>query len=390
MNPLVQFRTTILPLLSAFPLVCFTIAPTARAVSPAPDGFYPGNNTAEGENALFSLTSGEFNTAIGAFELTNNKTGFDNTAIGSQALVLTTRGSDNTAIGSGALASNTSGFFNTATGSQALVSNTSGPGNTANGRLALFSNTEGGYNTATGFHALLNNKTGGFNTAVGFQALANNTGHNNIALGNNAGALHSIGNNNIYIGNEGRVTETGTIAIGRRVGQTRTFIQGIRLQTTGKANAIPVVIDSDSQLGTVSSSRRFKREIRPMDEASEAILGLKPVTFHYKSDDTGTPQFGLIAEEVAEINPDLVVRDENDEIYTVRYDAVNAMLLNEFLKEHRKVQEQEATIVRLRQDFQSKLAEQQKEIKALATGLEKVSAELDLSRTAPQTVENNR
>jgi choline kinase len=114
------------------------------------------------------------------------------------------------------------------------------------------------------------------------------------------------------------------------------------------------------------------------------------VTFHHKSDNTGTPQFGLIAEEVAEINPDLVVRDENDEIYTVRYDAVNAMLLNEFLKEHRKVQEQEATIVRLRQDFQSKLAEQQKEIKALATGLEKVSAELDLSRTAPQTVENNR
>jgi hypothetical protein len=390
MNPLVQFRTTILPLLSAFPLVCFTIAPTARAVSPAPDGFYPGNNTAEGENALFSLTSGEFNTAIGAFALTNNKTGFDNTAIGSQALVLTTRGSDNTAIGSGALASNTSGFFNTATGSQALVSNTSGPGNTANGRLALFSNTEGGYNTATGFHALLNNKTGSFNTAVGFQALANNTGHNNIALGNNAGALHSIGNNNIYIGNEGRVTETGTIAIGRRVGQTRTFIQGIRLQTTGKANAIPVVIDSDSQLGTVSSSRRFKREIRPMDQASEAILGLKPVTFHYKSDDTGTRQFGLIAEEVAEINPDLVVRDENDEIYTVRYDAVNAMLLNEFLKEHRKVQEQEATIVRLRQDFQSKLAVQQKEIKALATGLEKVSAELDLSRTAPRMVENNR
>jgi len=147
--------------------------------------------------------------------------------------------------------------------------------------------------------------------------------------------------------------------------------------TTGNANAIPVLIDSVGQLGTVSSSQRFKHDIKGMDKTSEGILALKPVTFHYKSDKTNTPQFGLIAEEVAAVNPDLVVRDENGEIYTVRYDAVNAMLLNEFLKEHRKNKEQEATIARL-----------QKQIEALTAGLQKVSAQLELSESAPQTVNN--
>jgi hypothetical protein len=168
------------------------------------------------------------------------------------------------------------------------------------------------------------------------------------------------------------------------------FIGNIREVTTQNSNAVPVLIDSAGQLGTVSSSRRFKKEIKPMDSASEAILGLKPVTFHYKSDATGTPQFGLIAEEVAELNPDLVVRDENGEIYTVRYDAVNAMLLNEFLKEHRKVQEQEATIAQLKQEFQSKFAERQKQIKALTAGLEKVNNQLELSKPAPQMVLSNQ
>jgi len=189
-------------------------------------------------------------------------------------------------------------------------------------------------------------------------------------LGSFAGASLTTGSNNIDIGNSGDVAESATIRIGDI--QTRTFIAGIRGVTTGTADAIPVVIDSHGQLGTASSSRRFKKEIKPMEQASEAILALKPVTFHYKSDTTSTPQFGLIAEEVAEVNPDLVVRDENGEIYTVRYDAVNAMLLNEFLKEHRKVEEQQASITQLkstvaqqRDDLEATTAQQQQEIQTL-------------------------
>jgi predicted ribosome quality control (RQC) complex YloA/Tae2 family protein len=152
---------------------------------------------------------------------------------------------------------------------------------------------------------------------------------------------------------------------------------------------IPVIIDTNGHLGTVLSSNRFKDEIKPMDQASKSILALKPVTFHYKVDTKDTPQFGLIAEEVAKVNPALVVLDKEGKPYTVRYDAVNAMLLNEFLKEHRKVEQQEATVTLLKQDFQSKLAEQQKQIEALTAGLQKVSAQIELSKRAPQTVLNN-
>jgi hypothetical protein len=151
---------------------------------------------------------------------------------------------------------------------------------------------------------------------------------------------------------------------------------------TQNADALPVVIDSDGQLGTATSSRRFKNEIKPMDKSSEAILGLKPVIFHYSSDKTGTAQFGLIAEDVAKVNPDLVVRDKNGEIYTVRYEAVNAMLLNEFLKEHRKVEQ-------LNKNLESKIAEQQRQIKALSAGLQKVSAQVEASKITPRMVLNN-
>jgi hypothetical protein len=192
-------------------------------------------------------------------------------------------------------------------------------------------------NTATDSRALENNDSGIRNTADGFGALFNNSGSGNIALGVNAGFNLTTGNNNIDIGNGGVAAESNTIRIG--FVQTRTFIAGIRGRTTGVANAVPVLIDSAGQLGTASSSRRFKKEIKPMDQTSQAIMGLKPVTFQYKSDSTGRPQFGLIAEEVAKVHPDLVVCDENGEIYTVRYDAVNAMFLNEFLKEHQTVQE---------------------------------------------------
>jgi predicted ribosome quality control (RQC) complex YloA/Tae2 family protein len=231
-------------------------------------------------------------------------------------------------------------------------------------------------------------------------------------LGYFAGFSLTTGSNNIDIGNRGVAGEANTIRIGNAVttvwsdglthpAQTRTFIAGIRGRTTANANAVPVVIDSAGQLGTASSSRRFKNEIKPMDKASEAILALKPVTFHYKSDNTRTPQFGLIAEEVAKVNPDLIVRDENGEIYTVRYEAVNAMLLNEFLKEHRKVEALQTSFAQQQRDFQSKLtqqqkdfqaaaARQQKQIEALTSGLQRVSARLELNKSAPQTVLNGQ
>src|SRR5204863_6569867 len=237
---------------------------------------------------------------------------------------------------------------------------------------------------------------GSNNTAIGQNALqGNTTGSSNIALGFNAGGNLTTGYNNIDVGSQGVGGESSTTRIGT-MQQTATFITGIRGAATANANAVPVVIDSAGQLGTVSSSRRFKYEIRPMDNSSEAILGLKPVTFHYKSHTQNTPQFGLIAEEVAKINPDLVVRDENGEIYTVRYDAVNAMLLNEFLKEHRNVAEQQSTIAELKTTVaqqqkeiaaqQAIGAQQQKQIEALTTTVQKVGDQIALSKPAPQLV----
>ena len=237
------------------------------------------------------------------------------------------------------------------------------------------------------------NTTGNDNTAAGFFALYNNTtGSNNIALGNHAGDALTSGDNNIDIGNHGVADEANTIRIGDV--QSATFIAGI----SGTAVVgDTVVVDANGQLGTATSSARFKKEIKPMDKTSEAILALEPVSFQYKSDRKGTPQFGLIAEEVAKVDPDLVVHDRNGEIYSVRYEAVNAMLLNEFLKEHRKVQEQEATIAQLKstvaqqqKESQKTAAHQQKEIQALTAGLQKVTAQVEMSRPAPQTVLNDQ
>ena len=329
-------------------IACIGLSSHAQAVLPPPDGGYPGGNTAEGQTALFSLTTGGFNTAIGWLSLRRNSTGSFNTAIGAGTLLANTA-DNNTATGAGALLANTTGLQNTANGAFALFSNTEGVYNTAAGDSALFSNTSGESNTANGTETLSYNTTGTANTAIGYAALANNTtGNHNIALGSGAGVNLTTGDGNIDIGNTGGLGgESATIRIGNIGFQTRTFIGAIREVTTGHFDAIPVMIDSAGQLGTTSSSRRFKHDIEPMDKASEAILALKPVTFHYKSDTRGTPQFGLIAEEVAEINPDLVVRDEKGELYTVRYEAVNAMLLNEFLKEHKTVQELKKEIAAL-------------------------------------------
>ena len=352
--------------------------------------------TAIGADALGENTTGEDNTAIGADALAQNTTGHSNTAIGEQTLYSNITGRDNTAIGIGSLFSNTTGNENTAIGFDALVNNITGHDNTANGLQALQSNTTGTYNTANGVNALYSNTTGNDNTASGFDALNNSTtGGGNIALGFGAGDNLTTGDNDIYIGNEGVADESNTIRIGVEGTQTATFIAGIANATvTGSA----VFIDTtNGQLGLLSSSERFKDGIEPMGNVSEALLSLRPVTFRYKKniDPKGAPQFGLVAEDVEKVNPDLVVRDAEGKVFTVRYEAVNAMLLNEFLKEHKKVEKQEATITRLTNDFQTVSTQQRNEIQLLsaqlkgqAAQIQKVSAELEASKPAPQVVNN--
>ena len=285
------------------------------------------------------------------------------------------------------LRSDTSNSFNTAIGAGALLANTA-DNNTAIGAAALLSNTTGVQNTANGAFALFSNTTGGFNTAIGDVALFDNTtGSNNIALGVSAGGNLTTGNNNIDIGNQGLAGEAKTIRIGKNGTHTTTRIAGISGATL--PNGIGVVVDTTTgQLGVTPSSVRFKKDVSSMDNTSEAILSLRPVAFHYKSDAKNVPQFGLIAEEVAKVTPDLVVRDKEGKPYAVRYDAVNAMLLNEFLKEHSKVEEVQASVAQQEKAFQRKLADQQKQIEALTAGLQKVSAQLELSKPAPQTVLN--
>ena len=359
-------------------LACLELSPEAQAVVPPPDGGYPGSNTAEGQNALLSRTTGTFNAAIGFFSLRALTTASFCTGLGAGTLLANTAG-ENTATGAGALLSNTTGFGNTADGAFTLLSNATGGRNTATGRLALFNNTTGSFNTAHGVDALYSNTTGDGNTANGLSALAfNTTGAFNIALGTSAGQNLTTGNSNIDIGNLGVANEGSTIRIGTTGEQSATYIAGIAGQTVG-AGGSTCYVDNDGKLGVFLSAHRFKTDIADMATASEAILALRPVTFHYKPelDKTGIPQFGLVAEEVEAINPDLVTRDKEGKVTTVRYEAVNAMLLNEFLKEHRKNQQQEATIARL-----------EKQIEMLAEGLQKVSAELESTKPAQQVAFN--
>jgi trimeric autotransporter adhesin len=426
MNPLIQLKKAGPVFLVA--LVCFGLLPTMRAVSPAPDGGYPGGNTAEGQAALLSLTTGGFNTAVGflsarslttgsfntavgagtllantadqttatgagallsnttgqfntadgAFALFSNTTGHDGTGIGLQALFSNTIGSFNTATGSEALLNNTTGSLNTAIGASSLIVNTTGSSNTANGTGALSFNTTGANNMATGGSALGRNTTGNSNTATGNAALVNNTsGSNNIALGALAGQNLTTGDYNIDIGNGGVAGEGHTIRIGDD-NQGATFIAGVYGVSVA---GLGVAMNSSGQLGTVASSRRFKKDIKAMKQASETILSLEPVTFRYKKeiDPAGTSQFGLVAEDVEKVNPDLIVRDKEGKPYSVRYDQVNAMLLNEFLKEHKKTEKLEATVANL-------IAT----VKEQAAQIQKVSAQLEASKLAPQVAENNK
>jgi hypothetical protein len=315
-----------------------------------------GYNTADGCNALTANTSGNNNTANGANALWNNTSGVWNTASGAWALAGNTAGGGNTAAGYAALTANTDGNENTAAGSLALGANTGGNNNTAAGSQALGRNTSGNNNTANGAFALLLNTSGVDNTAIGLGALGNNpSGNNNIALGSRAGGNLQGGDNNIYIGNPGEIiTESGAMHIGTPGTQTSTFIAGIAGATVSSGTA--VYVNSFGQLGTLTSSRRFKQGIQDMGNNSDVLLALRPVMFRYKPelDAKGIPQFGLVAEEVEQVDPDLVVRDAKGEVSSVRYEQVNAMLLNEFLKEHRKVEQLESRLEKLEQLLNAK------------------------------------
>jgi hypothetical protein len=398
----------------------------APQVAPPPDGCYPAFTTAEGCNALSLLGSGQgntgvgwyslflvgnanFNTGVGAGTLVLN-TGDSNTAVGAAAMLLNTTGTLNTAVGTDALVHNTNATQNTAVGAFALFSNDTGPLNTAIGYQALFANVSGlentaigdqalldntgNFNVAVGGAALLNNTTGNENTAVGSGALNDTTGNDNTALGFQAGILATEGDGNVYIG-------AGMSGIAGE--SDHTYVRNINNTSVSGGGTDTVTINlTTGLLGHATSSRRYKEDINPMDNASQALFALKPVTFRYKKDIDKSQilDYGLIAEDVAKVDPNLAIRDRNGQIESVRYGAINAMLLNEFLKEHKKVEEQRATIAELkstvaqqRKDFEATIAQQQRGMEAVTARLneqgaqiQKVSAELEVSKPAAQVV----
>jgi hypothetical protein len=313
------------------------LSPLARAVDPPPVGGYPGENTALGEDALFSYDTsiqGE-NTACGHDSLSNLSTGIYNTAFGDDTLSDSTGGNNNTAVG---------------------------------------------------WHAMTGNATGSANTGIGCDALANtSTGGLNIAIGFRAGLNITTGSNNIDIAALGASADTNTIRIGTKSIQRKTFIAGIAGSVV--PNGVGVIIDANGHLGTILSSERYKEAVQPMDKSSEAILALQPVTFRYKKelDPAGIPQFGLVAEQVAKVKPDLVVRDDEGRPETVRYEVVNAMLLNEFLKEHRKVETQEKKV----QQLETTVTRLEAALKKQAAQIQAVNEKVELGKPAPRTVTND-
>jgi hypothetical protein len=374
---------TILQLLTTFlAFLCLSAgAPKAEAVVPPPDGGYPNFNTAEGQNALFSLTTGAANTAVGWFSLWGNAAGSfntaagvgallfntadNNTAFGAAALLFNMTGGQNTAVGTAALLNNDDGTNNTAVGFQALELHTTGAFNNAFGRSALAFDQSGASNNAFGAFALQNNISGVNNTAVGDLALAGSTGDSNTAVGAGAGSNATTGSGNVYIGAE----ISGVIG-----DSNHTYIRNINTTTVSGGGADSVTVNlGTGLLGHASSSRRYKEAIKPMEQASEVLYALKPVTYRYKKniDPSQSLDYGLVAEDVAEVDPNLATRGAEGKIETVRYSAINAMLLNEFLKEHRKVETLEA-----------KVAE-------LAARVERVSAQVQVEHSAAQVAVNN-
>jgi trimeric autotransporter adhesin len=355
------------------------------------------HNTANGASALYSNTTGSYNTASGDQALLLNTAGTSNTASGTNALYNTTTGNANTATGTNAMFSNTTGSTNMASGANALFNNTTGDNNTASGFYALFSNTTGNYNMADGYESLYTNSTGAFNAANGVFALysntignfntatgpgtlfSNTTGSNNVAIGTTAGLALTTGSNNVCIG-------AGVNGVAGESNTTR-----IRNVYTTVANGRAVYVNADNKIGTLSSSRRFKEDIQPMEKASASIYALKPVTYRYKKDvdPSQALSFGLIAEDVAQVSPELITRDEEGKPQTVRYEAVNAMLLNEFLKERRKVEQLEATIAQQKREFQSTIAALSARMKEQDLKIQRVSAQIDLNRATPQLTANH-
>ncbi len=438
-------------------LVSLALLPIAQA-APAPNtpdpGGKPVSNTADGQNALLSITTGIHNSAFGFDALLSNSISKFNTAVGSVALLSdngTTagEGDQNTAVGTGALLSNTTGGSNTAIGAFALLFNIDGFGHTAVGSGALENNNASGLfssNTAVGVSALLTSTTGGANVAVGEGALIGvDTGSANTAIGAlagfsynadetsniciGAGTSGSVGDNNtIRIGDNlpsggidvidagpaanfilmGTGLNTGGISIGTLIGFGNASIANGLSTTTGASscniggifNQTPpagshaVVVGPNNQLADATlSSRRFKKDIAPIDKMSEGILALRPVTFHWKTDNTNEPEFGLVAEEVAQVNLDWITRNPQGEISGVRYETIPILLLNEFLKEHKKVEEQQANIAELK----STVAQQQKgmevltaQLKEQAAQIQKVSAQLEVGKPATKVAQGNQ
>ena len=357
-------------------LVCFGLCQQVQSATDTPDpGSVPTSNTADGQGALGSLTTGLYNSAFGFLSVLSLSDANFDTGVGAAAL-LVDNGGTNTAVGAGALLNNSDGADNNAVGAFALFNNVSGFFNNAHGRNALLNST-GSQNNAMGDDAMFFNTTGSFNTAIGDDALdANVDGNNNVAVGDEAGTgLGASVNNCIAINVPGAgpfATLDNTCFIGS------IFDQPVSDVGTQEA----VFVDQFNVVGISASSRRFKHDIQPMDKASEAILSLKPVTFKYNADKNGRTQYGLIAEEVATVNPDLVVQHKDGEISTVRYEQVNAMLLNEFLKEHKKVQNLEVTVAQQQKGMEVLTAQ----LKEQAAQIQKVSAQLEVSKPAPQVV----
>ena len=376
-------------------LSALAFLPGMQAVDPAPDGCYPNFTTAEGCNALKSLTSGAANTGVGWYSLFSTTTGTANTGVGAGALALN-QADNNTAVGGGALFLNTTGTENSAVGANALVHNDSGSENNAFGTNALFSNVEGTFNNAHGRNALVgntasennafgdlameNNTSGSSNTAIGDDALRNNVdGSGNVAIGDEAGTgLGPSVNNCIAIGAPGDgpfATFDNTCFIGSIFGQA----------VSDPGSQVPVYVDQFNNVGVFNtSSRKLKHDIQPMNKASETLYQFKPVTFKYNSDWKGTTQYGLIAEEVAEVDPQLVVRGRDGEIMAVHYEQISNMLLNEFLKEHKKVEELQATVAQQQKGMEVLTAQ----LKEQAAQIQKVSAQLEMSKPAAKVVVN--
>ncbi|HEY1770123.1 MAG TPA: tail fiber domain-containing protein [Chthoniobacterales bacterium] len=428
-------------------LAALVLPSFALAIDPPPGGGYPNDITALGTDALFSLgtTYPSDNTAIGFSALYSDVVpGATNTAVGSYAMYDNTTGNGNVALGFDAMYGNTIGHGNVALGVAALVANTTGVLNVAIGFNALSGPAAGSDNVAIGNQVMSNGATGTYNTAVGNAAMAfsagsenvavgdgalnqssgsqnigigqaaclttagsNNigigefagenvtTGTNNFMVGQNAGQNITTGSNNIDIDNLGTKKDSGVIRVGDASTQKKTFVAGISGVTI--SNGIAVVVSKQGQLGVATSSAHFKDNIQPMKDASDVLLSLQPVTFRYKKelDSLGTPQFGLVAEQVAKVDPDLVARDESGQPYTVRYEAVNAMLLNEFLKEHRKVEHLEATVSELKTasaraaSLETTVGELKAALKQQAAQIQKVSAEEQNRRAASRLISAN-